>query len=174
MAGTALLMAVVAVLAVALGAILRRTAAAVTVGIVAVVLPYVIGIGSVLPVSAAQWLLRLSPAAGFAVEQSIPAYPQVSQLLLPGLRLLPARAVGRVRGAVRLDRAGFRPGCDPHPPARRMKDALRAEWAKQRTVAVTGWLLLATAALTALLSVAAAAATRARPRAAAGTRPGSA
>jgi ABC-2 type transport system permease protein len=41
-----------------------------------------------------------------------------------------------------------------------MKDALRAEWVKQRTVAVTGWLLLAVAALTALLSVAAAAASR--------------
>ena len=29
-----------------------------------------------------------------------------------------------------------------------MKDALRAEWTKQRTVTVTGWLLLATAVLT--------------------------
>jgi ABC-type transport system involved in multi-copper enzyme maturation permease subunit len=88
-AGTALLMAVVAVLAVALGAILRRTAAAVTVAIVAVVLPYVIGIGSVLPVGAAQWLLRLSPAAGFAIEQSIPAYPQVSNSYYPAFGYYP-------------------------------------------------------------------------------------
>src|ERR1700761_8364440 len=41
-----------------------------------------------------------------------------------------------------------------------MKDALRAEWVKQRTVGVTGWLLLAVTALTALLSLAAAAAAR--------------
>lgn len=88
-AGTALLIAVVAVLAVALGAILRRTAAAVTTAIVAVVLPYVIGIGSVLPVSAAQWLLRISPAAGFAIEQSIPAYPQVSNSYFPAFGYFP-------------------------------------------------------------------------------------
>jgi ABC-type transport system involved in multi-copper enzyme maturation permease subunit len=88
-AGTALLMALVAVLAVALGAILRRTAAAVTVGIVAVVLPYVIGIGSVLPVTAAQWLLRISPAAGFALEQSIPAYPQVDGSYYPAFGYYP-------------------------------------------------------------------------------------
>ena len=88
-AGTALLMAVVAVLAVALGALLRRTAAAVTMAIVAVVLPYVIGIGSVLPVGAAQWLLRLSPAAGFAIEQSIPAYPQVSNSYYPAFGYYP-------------------------------------------------------------------------------------
>jgi ABC-type transport system involved in multi-copper enzyme maturation permease subunit len=88
-AGTALLMAVVAVLAVALGAILRRTAAAVTVAIVAVVLPYVIGIGSLLPVSAAQWLLRISPAAGFAIEQSIPAYSQVDNSYFPAYGYFP-------------------------------------------------------------------------------------
>jgi ABC-type transport system involved in multi-copper enzyme maturation permease subunit len=88
-AGTALLIAVVAVLAVALGAILRRTAAAVTVGIVAVVLPYVIGIGSVLPIGVAQWLLRVSPAAGFAIEQSIPAYSQVSNSYAPAFGYYP-------------------------------------------------------------------------------------
>ena len=41
-----------------------------------------------------------------------------------------------------------------------MREALAAEWTKQRTVAVTGWLLLAVAVLTGLLSVAAAAAAR--------------
>jgi ABC-2 type transport system permease protein len=41
-----------------------------------------------------------------------------------------------------------------------MREALRAEWVKQRTVAVTGWLLLAVAILTGLLSLAAAAAAR--------------
>jgi ABC-2 type transport system permease protein len=41
-----------------------------------------------------------------------------------------------------------------------VKDALHAEWTKQRTVAATGWLLLATAVLTCGLSLAAAAAAR--------------
>jgi ABC-2 type transport system permease protein len=41
-----------------------------------------------------------------------------------------------------------------------MRDTLWAEWTKQRTVAVTGWLLLAVAALTGLLGVAAAATAR--------------
>jgi len=41
-----------------------------------------------------------------------------------------------------------------------MKEALAAEWTKQRTVAATGWLLLAVAVLTGLLSVAVAAAAR--------------
>jgi len=88
-AGTVLLIALVAVLAVALGTILRRTAAAVTVGIVGVVLPYVIGIGSVLPIGTAQWLLRVSPAAGFAIEQSIPAYSQVSTTYAPAFGYFP-------------------------------------------------------------------------------------
>jgi hypothetical protein len=30
-----------------------------------------------LPVEVAKWLLRLTPAAAFAIQQSIPAYPQV-------------------------------------------------------------------------------------------------
>jgi ABC-2 type transport system permease protein len=38
-----------------------------------------------------------------------------------------------------------------------MKNALRAEWTKQRTVATTGWLLLATALLTGALSLVSAA-----------------
>jgi ABC-type transport system involved in multi-copper enzyme maturation permease subunit len=82
-AGTALLLAVAAVLAVAVGTILRRTAAAVTTGIVVIVLPYILAVASVLPAGAANWLLRISPAAGFAIQQSIPAYPQVSNLYAP-------------------------------------------------------------------------------------------
>ncbi len=81
--GTALLLAVAAVLAMAAGAILRRTAAAVTVAVVALVLPYILGVASVLPGGAAQWVLRVSPAAAFAIQQSIPAYPQVDNLYLP-------------------------------------------------------------------------------------------
>ncbi len=75
--GTAAFVAIAAVLAVAIGAILRRSAAAVTTVIVAIVLPFLLSV-TVLPVSVATWVLRLTPAAGLAIQQSIPNYPQVS------------------------------------------------------------------------------------------------
>ncbi|MFG3438897.1 hypothetical protein ACGF0J_16765 [Nonomuraea sp. NPDC047897] len=75
--GTAALFALAAVLALALGALLRRSVSAVIATVVAVVVPHVVATTSVLPDSAAQWLLRVTPAAGFAVLQSIPAYPHV-------------------------------------------------------------------------------------------------
>jgi ABC-type transport system involved in multi-copper enzyme maturation permease subunit len=76
--GTAALLAVAAVGALALGTALRRGAGAVTVVIVALVLPYILAVASVLPVGAGQWLLRLTPAAAFAVQQSVIQYPQVA------------------------------------------------------------------------------------------------
>jgi ABC-type transport system involved in multi-copper enzyme maturation permease subunit len=76
-AGTAALLAVAAVLAVALGTVLRRSAAAVTLVIVAIILPYILGVASILPVSASDWLLRITPAAAFAIQQAAPQYPQV-------------------------------------------------------------------------------------------------
>ncbi len=75
--GTGAFVAIAAVLAVAIGAILRRSAAAVTTVIVAIVLPFLLSV-TVLPMSVANWVLRLSPAAGLAIQQSIPNYPQVS------------------------------------------------------------------------------------------------
>jgi ABC-type transport system involved in multi-copper enzyme maturation permease subunit len=82
--GTAALVAVVAVLALAVGTMLRRSAAAVTVVIVAIVLPYLLGVVSVLPVGAADWVLRITPAAAFAVQQAVPQYSQVAALYSPG------------------------------------------------------------------------------------------
>ena len=76
-AGTAALLAAAAVLALGIGAVLRRSAAAVTAVIVVIALPYVLAVASVLPAGAAEWLLRLTPAAAFAVQQSTPQYPQV-------------------------------------------------------------------------------------------------
>ena len=76
-AGTAALLAVAAVLALGIGTVLRRSAGAVTAVIVAIVLPYVLAVASVLPAGAAEWLLRLTPAAAFAIQQSTPQYPQV-------------------------------------------------------------------------------------------------
>ncbi len=80
--GTAAMAGLAAMLAVAIGAILRRSAAAVTAVIVAIVLPFLLSV-TVLPASAAAWVLRLTPAAGFAIEQSIPNYPQVTTVLSP-------------------------------------------------------------------------------------------
>jgi len=37
----------------------------------------------VLPASAGAWLLRFTPAAGFAIEQSIPNYPQATTVFSP-------------------------------------------------------------------------------------------
>ena len=84
LAGTAALLAVVAVLAVAVGAILRSGAAAVTVLIAGIVLPYLLAIAlPVLPASAADWLLRVTPVAGFAVEQTAARYAQVAASYTP-------------------------------------------------------------------------------------------
>jgi ABC-type transport system involved in multi-copper enzyme maturation permease subunit len=73
-AGTAAVFAVAAVLILALGALLRRTAVVVVLGIVIFVLEWLLTRGGTLPISVADWLLRLTPAAAYAVQQSIPAY----------------------------------------------------------------------------------------------------
>ena len=87
--GTGALIAVTAVLAVALGTVLRRSAAAVTLVIVAIVLPYILGAASVLPVGAADWLLRITPAAAFAVQQATPQYQQVTAIYSPNSGFFP-------------------------------------------------------------------------------------
>ncbi|MET7329332.1 ABC transporter permease subunit [Nonomuraea sp. NPDC005650] len=82
-AGTAGLLAVAAVLALALGSLFRRSAVAVIAAIVAIVVPYVLATTSLLPDEAARWLLRLTPAAGFAIQQSMTAYEQVTARFAP-------------------------------------------------------------------------------------------
>ncbi|MFI7049809.1 hypothetical protein [Streptosporangium sandarakinum] len=75
--GMATLFALAAVLSLALGALLRRGVTAVITATALIVVPHVLATTSVLPDSAAQWLLRLTPAAGFATQQSIPQYAHV-------------------------------------------------------------------------------------------------
>jgi ABC-type transport system involved in multi-copper enzyme maturation permease subunit len=83
--GTAALLAVAAVLALALGALLRRSAIAVTAVIAVIVLPYFFAVPlALLPAGAADWLLRVTPAAGFAIQQPYPAYQQVTFDYTPG------------------------------------------------------------------------------------------
>jgi hypothetical protein len=48
-----------------------------------IVLPYILGTTGILPAGAAQWLLRVTPAAAFAIQQSVPAYPQVTASYTP-------------------------------------------------------------------------------------------
>jgi ABC-type transport system involved in multi-copper enzyme maturation permease subunit len=79
--GTAALLAVAAVFAFALGALFRRSFPAIFVAIVAIVLPLVIS--AFLPLEMSRWLLRLTPAAGFAIQQSVPEYPQVVGMYVP-------------------------------------------------------------------------------------------
>ena len=81
--GTAALLAVAAIFAVALGAVLRRSAAAVTLAIITVVLPFLLVAVNVFPPGVGAWLLRLTPAAGLAIQQSIPAYAQVTTTYSP-------------------------------------------------------------------------------------------
>jgi ABC-type transport system involved in multi-copper enzyme maturation permease subunit len=87
--GTAALLAVASVLALAVGTVLRRSAGAVTAVIVALVLPYILAVSSVLPVVPAQWLLRVTPAAAFAIQQSTPEYSQVATAYLPSSGYFP-------------------------------------------------------------------------------------
>ena len=81
--GTAAVLGLAAIFAVALGAILRRSAAAITLAIVIVVMPFLLTALNVLPAAVGDWLLRLTPAAGLAIEQSIPRYFQVATVTNP-------------------------------------------------------------------------------------------
>lgn len=75
-AGAGALTGVTAVAVLALGVVLRRSAGAVTAGIVVFVLPY--AVGSALSGGAERWLFRLTPAAGFSVLDALPRSAQVA------------------------------------------------------------------------------------------------
>jgi ABC-type transport system involved in multi-copper enzyme maturation permease subunit len=76
--GTGLLLAVMAALALAVGSMVRRSAVAVTAVILGIVVPYFLSVAQVLPTGASEWLMRVTPAAGFSVQQSLVVYPQVT------------------------------------------------------------------------------------------------
>lgn len=82
--GTAALFAVTGVLALAVGTVLRRSAGAVTAVVVAIVLPYILAVSAVLPTGPSRWLTRITPAAAFAVQQSVHQYAQVAADYSPG------------------------------------------------------------------------------------------
>ncbi len=81
--GTGLLLAVAAILTLAVGTVLRRGVGAVAIVIVAIVLPYFVSVTRIAPATVGEWLLRITPAAGFAIQQPYPAYSQVTATYLP-------------------------------------------------------------------------------------------
>jgi hypothetical protein len=70
--GTGLLVALIAAFGAGLATLFRNTAAAVSVALVSLLLPEIVATG--LPLSAARWLTRLTPAAGFAIQRTVPRY----------------------------------------------------------------------------------------------------
>ena len=66
-----------------IGTILRRSAAAITIAVLIVIIPFLVTVLNVVPASIGAWLLRLTPAAGLAIEQSIPRYSQVTTVTSP-------------------------------------------------------------------------------------------
>lgn len=81
--GMAAMLAVVAVFATALGAVVRRSAAAISAVVITVVLPFLLVALNVFPANIGAWVMRLTPAAGLAIQQSIPTYPQVTNAVDP-------------------------------------------------------------------------------------------
>jgi len=79
--GTAALLAVGAVLTLTAGALVRRSAGAIAVAVLITIFPLVLA--TVLPQTPADWLLRLTPAAGFGLQQGNVHYSQVSSACLP-------------------------------------------------------------------------------------------
>jgi ABC-type transport system involved in multi-copper enzyme maturation permease subunit len=84
-AGTGALLAVAAVLALAIGTIVRRSAPAVAIVIVVIVVPYLFAFG---PLSGSQpqgsgpgggggWPLQITPAAALSVQQAVPQFHQL-------------------------------------------------------------------------------------------------
>lgn len=87
--GVAAAFALCAVVTYALGAWLRRGWAAALVGLLLIVLPYVVATLPLLPDSTAQWLLRVTPAAAFAIVQTTVEYGQVTAHYAPSAGYFP-------------------------------------------------------------------------------------
>jgi hypothetical protein len=82
--GAAVMLAVTAVLALALGTLARRGVTAVTVVIAVIFLPTLLAtLPTLLPSVVQEWLLRVMPSAAIAVTQDIPAYHQVIAQVSP-------------------------------------------------------------------------------------------
>ena len=75
--GVAAALALCGVIAYGLGVLLRRGWAAIVIAQALIAVPYAVTSLPLLPDAVSQWLLRVTPAAGFAVRQTAVEYPQV-------------------------------------------------------------------------------------------------
>ncbi|GAA4087116.1 DUF1349 domain-containing protein [Nonomuraea soli] len=82
--GTGLLFAAVAILSVAIGTLLKRTIPAVTATTTLIFAPYLLALAGI-----GEWLLAVTPAAGFAIQQSVREYAQVEGLYSPATGYFP-------------------------------------------------------------------------------------
>ena len=103
--GTGALLAVAAVLALAIGTTLKRSAAAVTTVIAVTFIPFLLAILPTSPLGLREWLLRITPAAAFSVQQAQPSIRRSS----PPTRRMP----GTTRS---LDGRGWRWSARGRPP----------------------------------------------------------
>jgi len=88
--GTAAVLAVCAVLAVAIAAFARRGVYAVAAVVGLIVVPYVLAVTiPVVPLNLADWLMRVTPAAAFALQQTVIQYPQVDDVYAPAYGYFP-------------------------------------------------------------------------------------
>jgi ABC-type transport system involved in multi-copper enzyme maturation permease subunit len=87
--GTALLVAVAAVFTLAIATMVRRSAAAILIVIVMIVIPFVLSAPPGIPVGVTEWLLRITPAAAFALQQPAPQYYQVQASYIPSSGYFP-------------------------------------------------------------------------------------
>ncbi|MEU4563030.1 hypothetical protein AB0F72_32005 [Actinoplanes sp. NPDC023936] len=87
--GAGVAFALCAVMTVQLRQLLRRRWAAVRGSSLLIVLPYVVTSVPLLPDPFAQWLLRITPAAGFAALQTVVQYPQVVAHYAPSAGYFP-------------------------------------------------------------------------------------
>jgi ABC-type transport system involved in multi-copper enzyme maturation permease subunit len=81
--GTAALVAVAAVLTLAVATMVRRSATAILIMIVILVIPDVLSFPPGLPTGVTEWLLRVTPAAALALQQPAPQYYQVQANYIP-------------------------------------------------------------------------------------------
>jgi ABC-type transport system involved in multi-copper enzyme maturation permease subunit len=87
--GTAALVAVAAVFTLAIASMVRRSATAILIVIVTLVIPWVLSAPPGLPTGVIEWLLRITPAAAVALQQAVPQYYQVQANYIPASGFFP-------------------------------------------------------------------------------------
>ncbi|MET7282841.1 ABC transporter permease subunit [Kribbella sp. NPDC005582] len=81
--GTAVMLATAAVLALAVGTIVRQSAGAVTTVVLAIVLPYLLIAVPFIPASVSKVVATVTPGAAFAIQQTLVQYDQVASNYTP-------------------------------------------------------------------------------------------